>query len=224
MISRIASLFLLCLSLVQTGIGSYADHTSLGGTLYLVNRTYRLTQAYEPDDLVELNVRKLTSGIQLRREAAGMLEELFNAAKEMKMTLVAVSGYRSYDRQDAIFRRKQRTSESLEKAMLLVAPPGASEHQLGLALDIARRDSANLNGAFGKSKEGLWLKENAHHFGFIIRYKAEWTAITGYADEPWHIRYVGKEHAQAIYSLNIPLETYVEKLAIQAFGEYFTDD
>ncbi len=224
MISRIAALFLMCLNLLQAGIASYADQTSLGGTLYLVNRTYRLTQAYEPDDLVTVNVRKLSSGIQLRREAAGQLEEMFNAAKDKKIILVAVSGYRSFNRQKAIFSRKQKTSGSTEKAMLLVAPPGASEHQLGLAMDIARRDSSNLNGAFGKSKEGQWVRENAHLFGFIIRYKEEWTGITGYADEPWHIRYVGKEHAQAIHALNVPLETYVENLALQSFGEYYADE
>lgn len=137
------------------------------------------------------------------------------------MTLVAVSGYRSYEQQKAIFARKQNTSGSTEKAMLLVAPAGASEHQLGLAMDIGRRSSSNLNGAFGKSKEGQWVRENAHLFGFIIRYKAEWTGITGYADEPWHIRYVGEEHAQAINALNVPLETYIESLALQSFGEYY---
>ena len=49
-------------------------------------------------------------------------------------------------------------------------------------------------------------------FGYIIRYKAEWTHITGYAYEPWHIRYVGKEHAEQIYRLDVPLEIYLEAL------------
>jgi len=221
LIVRIASVLLACLNLLQAGIASYADRTSLGGSLYLVNRTYRLTEAYVPDDLVTVNVRKLNAGIKLRREAALHLEEMFNAAKEMKMTLVAVSGYRSFDQQKAIYARKQKTSGSKEVAMLLVAPAGASEHQLGLAVDIGRTSSSNLNGAFGKSREGQWVRENAHLFGFIIRYKAEWTGITGYADEPWHIRYVGKEHAQAINALNVPLETYIESLALQSFGEYY---
>ena len=93
-----------------------------------------------------------------------------------------------------------------------MADPGASEHQLGLAMDVKNRPDMSLNAAFGKTKEGLWLAENAWRFGFIIRYKAEWTDVTTYAYEPWHIRYVGKEHAAILQELDIPLEYYVEML------------
>ena len=97
-------------------------------------------------------------------------------------------------------------------ARLLVADPGCSEHQLGLAMDIKGSKDGLLNSAFGKTPAGIWLAENAWRFGFIIRYKEEWTDITTYAYEPWHVRYVGKKHAAILQELDIPLEQYVEAL------------
>mgnify|MGYP002626347230 CR=1 FL=1 len=79
-------------------------------------------------------------------------------------------------------------------------------------MDVKNIPKAALNSAFGQTKEGIWLAENAWRFGFILRYKAEWTDTTTYAYEPWHIRYVGKAHAAALQELDIPLEDYVEGL------------
>ena len=90
-----------------------------------------------------------------------------------------------------------------------MALPGASEHQLGLAMDVGRRSNHKLKASFGNSPEGKWLAENCYRFGFILRYKAEWEETTGYGYEPWHIRYVGKEHALRIQELNIPFEDYI---------------
>lgn len=75
-----------------------------------------------------------------------------------------------------------------------------------------------LEEEFGDSPEGIWVAENAHRFGFIVRYKRGWEDITGYAYEPWHIRYVGVEHATAIAELNIPFEEYLELLQGQRTG------
>jgi len=222
MMAKAAALLLLLAQLFQYGTATVVRETSLGGNLYLVNRTYRLTRAYAPDDLVTPKVRKTEGGLTLRREAAARLEEMFAAAKEAGHSLVAVSGYRSYDRQAAIYRRKV-SSAGGKAAQLLVAPPGASEHQLGLAVDVSRSGTGGLNGAFGRSKEGRWLSENAPKFGFVVRYQARWTDITGYADEPWHIRYLGAEHAQAATRMDIPLETYVDILMKQHFGAYLDD-
>ena len=217
---QILALLMLCLSLGQNSTEILVDQTSLGGNLYLVNRVYRLTENYKPDDLVRPDVRKTSSEIMMRREAAGHLEELFKHAYAEGHTLVAVSGFRSYETQRLIYQRKISTTGSRQKAELLVAPPGTSEHQLGLAMDIGRKSSTNLNASFGRSEEGLWLSENADRFGFIIRYKAEWTDITGYADEPWHIRYVGVDHAAVIKKRAIPFEQYVGELAQLMFGEF----
>lgn len=223
MIRQLLAILMLVLSVGQGGIDYYADQTNLGGNLYLVNRTFRLTEEYQPPDLVTPSVRKAGSGIRMRSEAAGMLEAMFASASQEGFRLVAISGYRSYQTQKTIYQRKIKTSGSEQKAQLLVAPAGSSEHQLGLAIDIGRQASSKLNASFGKSPEGRWVGENAHRFGFILRYKAEWTPITGYADEPWHLRYVGVEHAGEIVRQNIPLETYIANLSISTFGEMLAD-
>ena len=223
MIAKLAFTLLMCLSLVQSGSSNLVAQTTLGGELYLVNRTYRLTEHFRPDDLVIPNVRRQSSAVALRPQAAKEIEELFAAAKEDGHRLIAVSGFRSFETQRIIYQRKVNTTGSVDKAQQLVAPPGASEHQLGLAIDIGCVSSSNLNASFGNSKEGKWVRQNAHHFGFIVRYQGRWTDVTGYAEEPWHLRYIGKDHATAVYHLDIPLETYIKRLAIIHYGEYIAD-
>ncbi len=224
MLAKALSLTFLLLSLGQMTLDACVSQTSLGGNLYLVNRSYRLAASYEPGDLLRPDVRCLYSGISLRREAAEALEELFAAAKdEGGHVLQLVSGYRSWGRQSAIYQRKIKATGSVLRAQLLVAPPGASEHQLGLAADISRKANTALSAEFGETPEGKWVSENAYRFGYIVRYKEEWTAVTGYAGEPWHIRYVGREHAAKINALHVPLETYVELLSMAVFGGYLKE-
>ena len=226
MIVKLLSLLAALMSLSQTALDAYAAQTNLGGSLYLVNRSYTLSEDYVPPDLVQPLCAGAESGTLMRKEAAASLEELFASAKEAGYTLVAVSGYRSWGTQRTIYSRRTGSGDKKEKerARLLVAPPGASEHQLGLAMDLGRKGKTNLNAAFGSSEEGAWVREHAHEFGFIIRYKADWSDITGYADEPWHIRYVGRDHAGRIHELDIPLEHYIEQLRLAYFGEYITED
>lgn len=212
MISKALMLMMVLLSLGQGAVNDYEDQMSLGGTLFLVNREYMITADYVPEDLVMPNVKRINSSAMMRREAAAALEELFNAAKtEEGYTLVAVSGYRSYQTQQNIYKRRVK-SAGQAKADQFVALPGSSEHQLGLAMDVGRSKNHKLTGSFGSSKEGKWLAENCYRFGFILRYKAEWEETTGYAYEPWHIRYVGREHAQLIQKLDIPFEEYIALL------------
>ena len=193
------------------------------GILRLVNRDRKITKAYVPEDLVvpEVQTRKkgMEKGIMLRAEAARALETMFMAAKrEADHTLYAVSGYRSYGIQQILFNGKVQAVGSRAAAERTVSPPGASEHQLGLAMDIQSPSQLNLNRTFGETEEGKWTAANAHRFGFILRYKAEWTETTGYAYEPWHFRYVGVAHAKAIHALDIPYEDYVA--AIEGLPEY----
>ncbi len=223
MLAKAVSMIALALSLGQMSVDACVQGASLGGNLFLVNVDYRIGAGYEPYDLRRPSVRLLHADITLRDEAAQALEELFAAASdEAGHTLRAVSGYRSYSKQSVLFARK-RKSVGEARARLLVAPPGASEHQLGLAVDIAGKTNATLSSAFGKSREGIWVANNAHRFGFIIRYKAEWTAITGYAYEPWHLRYVGKEHAERMHTMNIPLESYIGILSELVFASRFQE-
>lgn len=212
MAARLLALFLALMSLGQGTLTQYEEEMSLGGTLFLVNRDFVLASDYKPEDLVVPDVRLTYPDTTMRAEAAGALEEMFAAAKEEAgHTLIGVSGFRSYGQQASIYERKIKNAGK-KQAMLLVAPPGASEHQLGLAMDLGTPQNQKLNQAFGDTQAGAWVRENCHRFGFIIRYKAEWTEITGYADEPWHVRYVGKEHAQRIFEMNIPLEYYIDTL------------
>ncbi|MCI5771418.1 MAG: M15 family metallopeptidase [Clostridiales bacterium] len=212
MLARLLTLFLTLLTLGESTLNGYVSRMNLGGCLFLVNREYTIGSDYEPEDLIMPNVRRSSSAVKMRSEAAQALEKMFAAAKEEGgFSLIAISGYRSYGTQSAIFERKVR-SVGRKKALLYVAPPGASEHQLGLAMDLGCNKNTGLTGSFGDTPEGKWVAENCWRFGFIIRYKEEWTDITGYAYEPWHIRYVGAEHARAIYEADIPFEYYVEQL------------
>lgn len=181
--------------------------------LVLVNKKRNLPFNYKPTDLVIPKVKFSFSGNlekrYLRQEAATALEELFLGAQKENIILYAVSGYRSYSTQKVLFDNKSRYVGA-EKANSLVARPGQSEHQTGLAMDVSAR-SINfvLEEYFKDTAEGKWLKINAHKYGFIIRYQEDTTGITGYSYEPWHVRYVGKEIAAQIYEANITLEEFL---------------
>lgn len=179
----------------------------------LVNKEFGLPDGYIPEDLIRPNV-EFSFGNQdieksyMREEAANALEDMFNGAKKSGITLYAVSGYRSYDRQTVLFGAEvDRVGE--EKAIQAVAYPGNSEHQTGLAMDISSKSADFLlTEEFGETKEGKWLKENAHLYGFILRYPKGKESITQYKYEPWHFRYVGKKSAKDIYENDWTLEEY----------------
>lgn len=218
MLLKLMTLLTLLLSLGESTLQMYAEEMNLGGNLFLVNRDFMISADYEPEDLVMPDVDGTSSSIRMREEAARALESMFQAAKdEAGYKLLAVSGYRSYGKQSVIFSNKV-SKVGRKEAMLLVAPPGSSEHQLGLAMDLGCARSTGLTSGFGKTPEGIWVAENCHRFGFIIRYKEEWTEITGYSYEPWHVRYVGIEHAARIHELDIPLEYYVDELRKAQFA------
>jgi D-alanyl-D-alanine carboxypeptidase len=176
----------------------------------IVNKTKTLPSSYEPIDLVIPNIPFIFEEIIdkrfLRKEAADSIEKLFIAADEDNIELYAVSGYRSYERQADIYQY-QVNLVGLEQANQLVALPGQSEHQLGLALDITSYSvELKLTEEFGETSEGRWLAENAHRFGFTIRYPLGKEQVTGYQYEPWHIRYVGTEVAEYLHKNDLLLE------------------
>lgn len=193
-------------------------------TLVLVNKNRNLPPDYKPEDLVIPNVRfpfeETLEKKYMRKEAANALEELFNQADEEDIYLFAISGYRSYNTQSYLFNTRAER-DGFEEANKLTAYPGQSEHQTGLAMDLSCQSLGfTLEQDFGQTIEGKWLKENAHKFGFIIRYPKEAVDITGYSYEPWHIRYVGKEVAKEIYEKNITLEEYlVDKSSIPVLND-----
>jgi D-alanyl-D-alanine carboxypeptidase len=183
----------------------------------MVNKEYTLPETYEPSDMVIPNVtfsfgEAIVPQRYLRKEAARALEELFELAESEEIELFAVSGYRSYSRQQGIFN-VEKEDKGEKQALQAVALPGQSEHQTGLAMDVSSRSvNLEITEEFGETKEGKWVRDNAHKAGFIIRYPEGKESITGYQYEPWHLRYVGKEQAIAIYKNRLTLEEYFLKV------------
>jgi zinc D-Ala-D-Ala carboxypeptidase len=183
--------------------------------LVLVNKNRNLPASYAPKDLVKPNVRfSFSEDVPkryMRASAAKALERLFKAASEAGFRLYGVSGYRSYATQKSIFERNA-AKKGEEEANRTSARPGQSEHQTGLAMDIS---SASVNYAlstsFGETAEGKWVRNNAHKYGFIIRYPKGKEGITGYSYEPWHLRYVGTEAAEYIFKNGLTLEEYFQQ-------------
>ena len=189
-------------------------------TMALVNKGLALPNGYVPPDLERPKVA-FSFGDQdieksyLRKEAGAALELMFSEAVKNGIHLFAVSGYRSYERQKAVFDAEVNMV-GYEKAVQAVAVPGNSEHQTGLSMDISS-ESANfgLTEQFGETEEGRWLANNAHRFGFIQRYPKDKEQITGYQYESWHYRYVGVKAATQIFENQLTLEEYfnmVEKI------------
>lgn len=181
--------------------------------LVLVNKDYALPEDYEPKDLVKPDVPFIfeedVPKRYLRKEAARALEQLFAAAEEKQLHLFAVSGYRSYERQEAIFA-SNAAQHGEEEANQFSARAGESEHQTGLVMDVTSPDvNYDLVIEFGETKEGKWLQQFASEYGFIIRYPQGKEHITGYQYEPWHLRYVGRTAAKEIMVNDLTLEEYL---------------
>jgi len=143
-------------------------------------------------------------GLQLRQEAAVATVAMAEAMKdEGAGTLILNSGFRTYKTQKALYNRT-RDTRGLVVAEKLSARPGHSEHQLGLAADFsARGQGCVILTCFGNTGAGRWLEENAHKYGFILRYPKGYRAITGFQYEPWHFRYVGVELATELNNKGI---------------------
>jgi len=214
LIRQLVATVALAASLMEGAMDRVMPQLDVEGQLFLVNRQNVITGAYVPQTVV---VDVLGDGRIMREDASGALEEMFSAAKkEAKINLLTVSGYRSYSKQSMLYSNKIKSTGSVKKAQEYVAPPGASEHQLGMAMDLSGKGASGLSTNFGKTKAGKWVKENAHRFGFIVRYQQEWEEIAGYKYEPWHVRYVGVTHATAMYEQQLPMETYVQSLQVNA--------
>lgn len=162
----------------------------------LVNKRHGLPARYRPRDLVEPRVRFLAGtsdeGRLLRRRAARALERLFAAAARDGLALAGVSGFRSFASQRALFAGYAR-ERGVENAAHVSARAGHSEHQTGLAVDIAGADGrCAASRCFAGSRAARWLGRHAAEHGFVVRYPRGGEGVTGYVHEPWHLRYVGR--------------------------------
>ena len=179
--------------------------------LFLVNADNPLDENYVPTDLVgSIYTRDDGRATQkLRKYACLALEAFLKEAEACGIRGVSVtSGYRSYEYQSQLFQNEINIMGSYEEAAKNVNPPGSSEHQSGLCIDMHNLPAAST--AFAKTEEAEWLKENAHKFGYILRYPKDKTDITGISFEPWHFRYVGRYHATKMHEYKMCLEEYIE--------------
>ena len=221
-LNKILSLAAAGTMMVSGALNRAAPQNDAGGNLFLVNRQWMVTEAYEPADLAMSDVPGQVR--RMRPDAAAALKEMFRACKaETKKELLSISGFRSYEKQQGIYNRKLRSvKKDVAKAQEYVAPPGASEHQTGLAMDIGQKHKEHLEVSFRDTEGGKWCRENCWRFGFILRYGEEWEDITGYKFEPWHFRYVGLEYAREIHEANVPLETWLIGHRVEVLRQILT--
>lgn len=172
--------------------------------LILVNKEKPLDKDYIPDNLITIvNVDYIIRENETMRICETVYyyySLLYNESLKLNLNLTIFSAYRSYNKQSLLFKRNPDE--------YYVARAGYSEHQTGLALDVSTRNTG-LTKNFMYTKEYKFLLDNAHKYGFIIRYPENKMHITGYLFEPWHLRFVGIEHAKVIYENKLTLEEYL---------------
>lgn len=209
---------LLPLALPAPALAAEGDVTQM-----LINKSNPLAADYVPDDLVYLsNYISAGSGVRMTEEAALALQRLVADARQAGVTgIYGASGYRSYSLQTTLSNNKEAayrsqgyaSAEAAALAATVVAPPGMSEHQSGMAIDITTAENGHsMTESFAGTRAGQWLAANCWKYGFILRYPADKTAITGYVYEPWHFRYVGQPHAEYMAKSGLTLEEYYAKL------------
>ena len=143
---------------------------------------------------------------------------MLQAAKSEGLNPLICSSYRTNEKQEQLYQNKvseylsqgYSKVEASDKAAFWVARPGTSEHQLGLAVDIVSTKNQRLDRSQENTVEQQWLIQNSWKYGFVLRYPTNKNSITGVGYEPWHYRYVGKEHAKKINELGVCLEEYVK--------------
>lgn len=177
-------------------------------TLLLVNRNYILPQDYSP----ALAEAVRGSGVRMDARVAPYYQNMYDAAKADGITLTPLSGHRRISTQKTNFENKIKKYEAqgyskaqaTQMAAKIILPPGTSEHNAGIAMDII-----SLDVEFEQTKAFRWLQENAEDYGFILRYPKDKQDITEITYEPWHWRYVGVENAKKINAAGQCLEEYL---------------
>lgn len=189
-------------------IGNVAT-TENGWNLILINKDNRIPEDYE------VKLTKLANGKKVDERIYPELQKMFNDARAAGLSLFVAQGYRTEEEQQLLLGQKQEAyenegnspKEARKLAEQWVAVPGTSEHQIGIAVDI------NADTEKSKAEDVYdWLADNAHKYGFINRYPADKTDITGISNEPWHYRYVGVDAATEIHEKDLCLEEYIESL------------
>lgn len=182
--------------------------------LVLINKHHSI-----PDDYT-FPLGTIKGNMQCDERIIPELLEMLQAAKEDGVSLIICSPYRDITRQQVLFERKIKAYmkqgysylEAYQISSQTVTVPGASEHQIGLAIDFLCKGYSSLNEGFEDTEGGRWLAEHSYEYGFVLRYPKDKEYITGIEYEPWHYRYVGKVAAKMMTEDKLTLEEFVEKL------------
>lgn len=187
---------------------SLTDPTSIW---VVVNKQRPLDpKTYAPSDLQTPASMAAEAGEQVNSQTAAALDAMDAAAKADGIHLILASGYRSYSTQVTTYNSVVNAYGQAE-ADTQSARPGYSEHQTGFAADLgAVNGKCRIQACFADTPEGQWLAANSWKYGFIIRYTKEKEAVTGYEDEPWHVRYIG-----------VDLATEMHKTGVKTLEEFF---
>lgn len=169
------------------------DITEKNGCTYIdgviiANKTYSLPEDYDPG---------------ISQEALDAFDEMAADAEKEDLNIYISSDYRSYYDQERIYNNYVER-DGKEMADTYSSRPGHSDHQTGLAFDLN-----SIDDSFGDTPESDWVAENAHKYGFIIRFPKGKEEYTGYQYEPWHIRYLGKDMAEKVYESGLSLEEFL---------------
>lgn len=194
---------------------STPSYSNLPWNLTLVNFENTLPENFAPEKLAEVD-----NGYEADSRIAEAAKKMIADAYAENVRIIALSAYRDYEYQTELFENKvQRLQQekgysvdkAREEAKTVVAYPGTSEHQLGLALDLVDARHTKLDESQENTTAYKWLYEHCAEYGFIVRYPNGKTNITGIIYEPWHFRYVGEEAAKVIMEEGLTLEEYLEK-------------
>ncbi|MCP4422414.1 MAG: hypothetical protein GY805_37875 [Chloroflexi bacterium] len=202
-----------------TPVGPCSERKPTDNLLTIVTQTYGLSRDFVPANLVLLTDTlpvEVTLGYptELREVALIPLQQMIADMQAAGLQPRIYSGYRSYAAQAISWEKWNR--EEPERAALLSAQPGHSEHQLGTTIDFGSPELAEITGIadirfhtyFYQTSEGRWLAENAYRYGFTLSYPRGTLEITGFFYEPWHYRYVGVEMATFLHESNRYLTEY----------------
>lgn len=178
----------------------YTDITATDlskGYSILVNKFHYLDTDFKVDDLVNVSNWYAYEGHTIRSEVYDSYVKMWKEANKENLTLLVTSSFRTY---------KQQEQDYKDYSDDYAARPGHSEHQTGLALDISTYNT--IDNDFDKTGEYKWLQQNAHKYGFILRYPENKDDITGYKYESWHYRYLGTALATKVYQSNLTYDEY----------------
>lgn len=185
------------------------------GILVLTNKYLKLDENYKPNDLEKINNKYFINSNQntnyLRKVAKEAFEKLSADSIKNGTPVYGQSAYRSYERQNVLYNNAVKTSGK-NKADQDTARPGHSEHQTGLTIDVSSTKAGNML-YFENTSSYNWMLNNAHKYGFILRYPKNLEKIHGYIYEAWHYRYVGVKVATDMHDnySNLTYDEYYYK-------------